>query len=91
MHGQGITLWAPVAAALTLGVLWHLQRPIIVAEGAWKDVKAEARSGGYRLITMDFSYENLSSILLDLRLPWIMALTFVGADLGDRYRLTRMP
>ena len=44
---------ALAAAALTLSVLWYLNRPIIVKEATWEDVKAEAQSGGYRLITTE--------------------------------------
>ncbi len=53
MQRKGTTLLAVVAAVLTLSVLWYLQRPIIAKEATQEDVKAEARSGGYRLITTD--------------------------------------
>ncbi|TFG41920.1 MAG: rhodanese-like domain-containing protein, partial [Syntrophobacterales bacterium] len=51
MQRRGTTLLALVAVVLTLSVLWYLNRPIIVKEATWEDVKAEAQSGGYRLIT----------------------------------------
>ena len=53
MQRKGIPLLALAAAALTISVLWYLNRPIIVKEATWEDVKAEAQSGGYRLITTE--------------------------------------
>ncbi len=53
MQRKGTSILALAAAALTLGVLWYLHRPIIVKEATWDDVKAEARNGGYRLITTE--------------------------------------
>ena len=75
MQRKGTTLLALVAAALTLGVLWHLQRPIIVQEATWEDVKAEARSGGYRLITTEELAERYRQdpgklLLVDTRQDW---------------------
>ena len=43
MQRKGTTLLALAAAALTLGVLWYLQPPIITQEARWEDVKAEAQ------------------------------------------------
>ena len=41
-----------LAVALTLGVVWYLNRPQPPArEASWEDVQAEARRGGYQLIT----------------------------------------
>ena len=75
MQRKGPTLLALVAAALTFGILWHLQRPIIVHEATWEDVKAEARSGGYRLITTEELAERYRQdpgklLLVDTRQDW---------------------
>lgn len=75
MQRKGITLLAIVAAALTLGVLWYLHRPITVKEATWKDIKAEARSGGYRLITTKELAERYRQaggklMLVDTRQDW---------------------
>lgn len=75
MQRQGTTLLALVAAALTLGVLWYLQRPIITQEAICEDVKAEARSGGYRLITTEelaarYRQEAGKLLLVDTRQDW---------------------
>jgi 3-mercaptopyruvate sulfurtransferase SseA len=75
MQRKGTTLLALAAAALTLGVLWHLQRPIIVPEATWEDVQAEARSGGYRLITTEelaqrYRQEAGKLLVVDTRQDW---------------------
>ena len=75
MQRQGTTLLALAAAALTLGVLWYLQPPIITQEARWEDVKAEAQSGGYRLITTGelaarYRQDAGKLLLLDIRQDW---------------------
>ena len=75
MQRKGTTLLALAAAALTLGVLWHLQRPIIATEATWEDVKAEAQNGGYRLITTEELAERYRQdagglLLVDTRQDW---------------------
>ena len=75
MQRKGTTLLALVAAVLTLSVLWYLQRPIIVKEATLEDVKAEARSGGYRLITTEELAERYRQdpgkfLLVDTRQDW---------------------
>ena len=75
MQRRGTTLLALAAAALTLGVLWHLQRPIIAKEATWEDVKAEAQSGGYRLITTEelaqrYRQDAGRLLLVDTRQDW---------------------
>jgi hypothetical protein len=75
MQRKGTTLLALVAAVLTLVILWHLQRPIIAKEATWEDVKAEARSGGYRLITTEelaqrYRQDAGKLLLVDTRQDW---------------------
>ena len=75
MQRKGTTLLALAAAALTLWVLWHLQRPIIPKEATWEDVKAEAQSGGYRLITTEelaqrYRQDPQKLLLVDTRQDW---------------------
>jgi 3-mercaptopyruvate sulfurtransferase SseA len=75
MRRKGTTLLALAAAALTLSVLWYLSRPIIVKEATWEDVKAEAQSGGYRLITTEELAERYRQdagklLLVDTRQDW---------------------
>jgi hypothetical protein len=75
MQRQGTTLLALAAAALTLSVLWYLNRPIIVKEATWEDVTAEAQSGGYRLITTEelaqrYRQDPGKLLLVDTRQDW---------------------
>ena len=75
MQRKGTTLLALAAAALTLSVLWYLNRPIIVTEATWEDVKAEAQSGGYRLITTEelaqrYRQDPGKLLLVDTRQDW---------------------
>ncbi|MFA4902163.1 MAG: rhodanese-like domain-containing protein [Desulfobaccales bacterium] len=75
MQRKGTTLLALVAAALTLSVLWYLNRPIIVKEATWEDVKAEAQNGGYRLITTEelaqrYRQDTGKLLLVDTRQDW---------------------
>jgi hypothetical protein len=75
MQRKGTTLLALAAAALTLVVLWYLQPPIITQEARWEGVKAEAQSGGYRLITTEelaARYRLAASklLLVDTRQDW---------------------
>ena len=53
MQRRGTAILVLMAVVLTLGAFWYLHRPIIVKEASWEDVKAEARNGGYRLITTE--------------------------------------
>lgn len=75
MQRKGTALLALVAATLTLGVQWHLHRPIIAQEATWEDVKAEAQTGGYRLITTEELAERCRQeahklLLVDTRQDW---------------------
>jgi hypothetical protein len=75
MQRKGTSLLALAAAVLTLSVLWYLNRPIVVKEATWEDVKAEAQSGGYRLITTEelaqrYRQDAGKSLLVDTRQDW---------------------
>jgi predicted sulfurtransferase len=75
MQRKGTTILALVAAALTFGVLWYLHQPVIVKAATWDDVKAEARSGGYRLITTEELAQRYRQaagklLLVDTRQDW---------------------
>jgi hypothetical protein len=75
MQRKGTTLLALTAAALTLGMLWYLQRPIIAKEATWEDVKTEAASGGYRLINTEELAKlqrqpTANLLLVDTRQDW---------------------
>ena len=75
MKGLSKALFALVAVAITMGALWHTNRVVPPKKVTWDDVKAEAKQGGYQLITTDeLSRQytaNLESLLLvDTRQEW---------------------
>jgi hypothetical protein len=75
MERKGTTILALLAAVLTLGTLWYLNRPLISKEPAWEDIKAEARNGGYRLISTDelaslYRQDPQKVLLVDTRQDW---------------------
>lgn len=63
-----------VALVLALAVLWGLFRPAVIAESTWQDVEAEARRGGYTLISTTDLWrlvqEEPALRLVDTRQPW---------------------
>ena len=75
MQRKGTTLLALAAAALTLAVLWHLNRPINTPEATMTEVQAEAAQGGYRLITITelaklYQQSPANLLLVDTRQDW---------------------
>ncbi len=69
------TLLALVAAALTLGVLWHQNRVVPPREATLEEVQAEAARGGYRLINTDalaklYQHPPANLLLVDTRQDW---------------------
>ena len=75
MKGANKAVFALVAVAATIGIVWHSHRVLPAKEASWNDVRAEARQAGYRLITTDELFrqydENPQSILLvDTRQEW---------------------
>ena len=64
-----------MAIAITAGALWYNNRPVIPKEATWDDVVAEARQGGYQLITTDELWERYNKdpenlVLVDTRQEW---------------------
>jgi hypothetical protein len=75
MKGLSKALFALLAVAITMGALWHTSRVVPPKEATWDDVKAEARQGGYRLITTDelsrqYTAKPESLLLVDTRQEW---------------------
>lgn len=69
------TALALAAAALTLGVLWYANRPIILQEATMAEVWAEAAAGGYRLVTTEelaklYQQPPSNFLLVDTRQEW---------------------
>lgn len=75
MQNKTTTIIALVAVALTVGALWHANRAAPPGQATWEDVLAEAKAGGYRIITTDelsdrYQKYAKSLLLVDTRQEW---------------------
>ena len=75
MPRQGTTILALMVVVLTLGAVWYSTRPVITKEATWEDVKAEAITGGYRLINTAelanlYRQDSQKVLLVDTRQDW---------------------
>ena len=65
-----------LAMALTLAALWYSHRPVPPPhEATWEEVQAEARGGGYRLISTEelarlYRQDPQNLLLVDTRQDW---------------------
>lgn len=53
MQVMKTTFTALLAVIVTVGALWFTNRAVTPKVATWEDVQAEARSGGYRIITTE--------------------------------------
>ena len=51
MHGIKSAILAALAVMITAAGIWYSRQPAASTPATWADIRAEARSGGYRLIT----------------------------------------
>ena len=75
MRNGRITLLAVLAVAATVGALWLTNGAVAPKQTTWKDVVAEAKNGGYQLISTDdlwsrYSENRDSLLLVDTRQEW---------------------
>ena len=75
MKGATRAILAVVALAITMGTLWYSNRVVPPKEATWDDVRAEARQGGYQIITTvelfkRYTAEPESLLLVDTRQEW---------------------
>jgi hypothetical protein len=75
MKSASKVLIALVAVAITMGALWHTYRVVPPKVATWDDVTAEARLGGYQLITTDelsrqYTAKPESLLIVDTRQEW---------------------
>jgi hypothetical protein len=66
---------ALAAAAITVFSVWYAQLPIAAREASWGDILAEARAGGYRIITTEalaerYRLDPSALLLVDTRQEW---------------------
>lgn len=75
MRNKKTTSIAFMAVLLTIGALWFTNRAVTPRQATWDDVLAEARNGGYRLITTAelrelYQKDAKSIVLVDTRQEW---------------------
>jgi predicted sulfurtransferase len=75
MQNKKVTLIALVAVLLTVGALWFTNRAVTPKEATWDDVLAEAKAGGYKIISTEelserYQKDAKSLLLVDTRQEW---------------------
>jgi len=66
---------ALAAVLITIVYVWYDQRPAVLAQVTWDNVIAEAKTGGYRIITTEALAEKYDKspsdlMLIDTRQEW---------------------
>ena len=75
MKRKARTILALAAVIITAVMLWYANQTVIPKDATWDDVVAEAKAGGYRLISTDELQERYQSgpdtmLLVDTRQEW---------------------
>lgn len=75
MQDKKTTFIALAAVVLTVGALWFTNRAVTPKEATWDDVLAEAKAGGYQIITTEelaerYQNDARSLLLVDTRQEW---------------------
>jgi len=75
MQSRKATFIAVAAVLLTVASLWFTDRAVTPKNATWDDVLAEAKSGGYRLISTEelakrYQKDSGSLLLVDTRQDW---------------------
>jgi hypothetical protein len=75
VKGVSKVLLTFAAVGITVGALWFTNRAVTSKEATWEDMLAEAKSGGYRLITTEELWEHYQKgqenlLLVDTRQEW---------------------
>lgn len=75
MQNKATTFIALLAVLLTVGTLWLTNRAVTPKEATWDDVLAEAKAGGYKIITTKdlserYRTDAQSLLLVDTRQEW---------------------
>jgi len=75
MQNRKTAFIALVAVLLTIGALWLTNRAVTPKQAGWDDVLAEAKAGGYKIITTgELSEQYLKNtsrlFLVDTRQDW---------------------
>ncbi|MCJ7594900.1 MAG: rhodanese-like domain-containing protein [Desulfobacterales bacterium] len=75
MFNRKLTLFALCAVAITVGTLWLTNRAAAPKESTWDNILAEAKSGGYQIITTEklaklYRSDSKDFFLVDTRQEW---------------------
>ena len=75
MQNKKTTFIALVAVLLTIGALWLTNRAVTPKLATWDDVLAEAKAGGYKIITTEelsprYQKDAGGLLLVDTRQEW---------------------
>jgi len=75
MFNRKLTLFALCAVAITVGTLWLTNRAAAPKESTWDNVLAEAKIGGYQIITTEklaelYRSDSKDLLLIDTRQNW---------------------
>jgi 3-mercaptopyruvate sulfurtransferase SseA len=75
MQNRKTTFIALMAVFLTIGAVWLSNRTVAPGPATWDDVLAEAKGGGYRVITTEelsdrYQKDAKSLLLVDTRQEW---------------------
>ena len=72
--------WASIflalaAMSLTVIVVWYMQRPALPKQATWDDVVAEAKAGGYKIISTEeladrYRKDPAAITMIDTRQEW---------------------
>lgn len=75
MQSKKTAFIALMAVVLTVGALWLTNRAVTPKQATWDDVLAEAKAGGYGIITTEelsapYRKDNGGLLLVDTRQEW---------------------
>jgi 3-mercaptopyruvate sulfurtransferase SseA len=75
MRGVKSVFLALAAVIITATALWFTSRAVAPRQATWEDVQAEAKTGGYRILTTEeladrYRKDPSSLLLVDTRQEW---------------------
>jgi hypothetical protein len=75
MDGKRSIIFAAAAVLITAGALWLTSRAVTPKDATWADVLAEAKAGGYRIMSTEdlsdlYRKDPAGLLLVDTRQEW---------------------
>jgi len=93
MQRKNSFLLALAAVVITVFAVWFGQRPAPTVQATWDDVLAEAKAGGYRIITTDeladLYRRDAELLLVDTRQEWEYRTGHIAGALNFSMEPTR--